>query len=282
MATKLALSTGEAPSKLLEDAFERFTESSMLLQEKYELLSQESEALRQQLKEKDKEIERATKLATLGETAAAMAHEIRNPLGAIKLFTSLLRSDIADKPDSLDILRNIDDSINSLDHVVSNILQFSKNQKPSFGPLNLHAIIQEQIEEVLRSRHNIKSDLALDANPFLRGNDHALRQLFRNLFINAAQAMKSRGSLIVKSYDCPDNCIEVLVKDAGPGIPEELLSTIFEPFITSKNEGTGLGLAIVKQIVDQHDGNIIASNRSDHSGAVFIVRLPRQGPNGNG
>jgi two-component system sensor histidine kinase AtoS len=270
---KLAEQVEQLPVHLLEEAFERFSRSSHQLQERYTTLLKESEALREQLRDKDTEIQRAEQLATLGKTAAAMAHEIRNPLGAMKLFASLLKEDLADRPDSCALVGNIENSIQSIDYVVSNILQFSRNHNPTFTPVNICSILSGQLEEIKQHEGVIVSTEISSVNPFLTGNDHGLRQVFRNLFLNACQAMRYKGLLEVRTEELSNGDLQVLIQDSGPGIPEDLLDTLFEPFVTSRNEGTGLGLAIVKQIVDQHGGAVQVTNGK--RGAKFQVSLPR-------
>ncbi|MCB0318485.1 MAG: hypothetical protein KDD56_06985 [Bdellovibrionales bacterium] len=261
----------------LQEAFLRFNKASEDLQRKYSALKIETESLREQVKEKDLEIKRAEKLAMLGETAAGIAHEIRNPLGAIKLFISILKEDMAELPNSLKILNQIDKSVGTLDHVVSNILQFSKRKKSIFSPVNLASLINEQVNHFCSDTSSIKFKLRIEGQPFVSGNEHSLRQVFYNLFLNACQSMKYTGEVQVHSFDDEQGNFVVLIKDNGDGIPEDILPRIFEPFVTSKNEGTGLGLSIVKQILDEHGAVIKASNAGiDKKGAIFTISFNRK------
>jgi two-component system, NtrC family, sensor histidine kinase HydH len=261
--------TDGAADKYLREAFLKFNQASERLQEKYQELARETEELREQLKAKDREVKRAETLATLGETAAAMAHEVRNPLGAIKLFLSLLTQDLQDRPESLEMLSQISKSVSSIDNVVSNILCFSKEKKAVHCPLSLNSIVQ--IAEFRRIYPRLQVQADLEANPFMLGNEHSLRQMIHNLLLNAAQATKGEGRVAISSVDA-DEFIEICITDDGPGLPPHLVEEIFEPFVTTKNEGTGLGLAIVRQIASQHGGTIGASNAG---GASFKVRLAR-------
>jgi signal transduction histidine kinase len=130
-------------SRPLEEAFEQFARSSALLQEKYEILSQEAHGLREQLKVKDDQIKQTERLSTLGNMAAALAHEVRNPLGSMKLFASLLRADLQENSASLELLSHIEKSIENLDHVVSNMLFFSKKAPRKMSPVNVLALLLE-------------------------------------------------------------------------------------------------------------------------------------------
>ena len=262
---------------VLAAAFKHFNEASRRLEERYEELRQEAEGLRAELREKDLAIKRAEKLSTLGETAAAIAHEVRNPLGAMKLFLSLLKDDVADRPGARALVDEMNKCVTSLDNVVSNILQFSKSKKLEMSPINLHSIIQEQVSQVLpQTNSEVNIALELTGNPFIIGNEHSLRQVFHNLFLNGLQAMHWKGRLEIKSSEDSDGFFKVTVHDSGPGIDKAVTTKLFEPFVTTRHEGTGLGLAIVKQIVDGHNGQISVCN---NGGALFSIRLPRKASN---
>ena len=257
---------------LLEEAFERFHEAGARLEERYTELQRETDLLRLQLAEKDREVKRAERLATLGEMAAAVAHEVRNPLGAIKLYVSLVKQDLEELGGSLDLVNQIDRSITSLDRVVSNILQFSSDKDDEVAPINIHSIINEQIVTLKNiSGEGLRIVQELSGNPFLCANEHSLRQVFYNLFYNAMQALKDQGELRVQVEDFESD-VKITVSDDGPGVAEEVMEKVFDPFVTTRQEGTGLGLAIVKKIVTQHGGQI--SVRND-KGAVFEIVLPR-------
>ena len=267
-----ALSTEPQTLELLTGAFRKFTETSAKLEEKHGVLLAEIESLKAELRAKDQEIKRTERLALLGETAGALAHEVRNPLGAVKLFISLLRRDLSDRPQSLEAIDQIDKSITSLDHVVSNILYFSKERRIAMAPVNIHSLIREQ---ALPAQLGISTEapitISVEGSPFIQGNEHGLRQVFRNLFLNALQATKFKGKIEV-SATSSDGATRIVVRDDGPGIPEGVIGKIFDPFVTTKNEGTGLGLAIVRQIVTGHGGTITARN---NGGAEFTITLPQ-------
>jgi signal transduction histidine kinase len=260
----------------LEEAFTRFNQASERLQGKYEVLRGEVEELRAQLKIKDGEIKRAERLAALGKTAAAMAHEVRNPLGAIELFVSLLSDQVADRPESREYIAQIRHSINRLNTTVTNILHFSADRKLVRTPCNLHALINECVGSLpVRADSRGPVELRLEANPFLEGNECGLRQVVVNLVTNALQATRYSGHVVIETGNGAEDEVVLWVRDNGVGIPAEILPTIFEPFVTSKNEGTGLGLAIVDQIIGQHQGQIAARNLPA-GGAEFEVRIPRK------
>lgn len=257
----------------LSQAIERFSEASSRLEARYEALRHEAEELRRQLAEKDRELKRSEKLAVLGETAARFAHEVRNPLGAMRLFVSLLQRELNDRPQSLELLDQIGNSMTAVEHVVSNMLTFAKRAPRQFAPINLHAIILGEMAQFERAyaARGLKLRSELSGNPFLQGSEHELRQVLHNLLLNAAQATAYNGTIEVLARDCGAQ-LELMIRDNGPGIPAALMENLFDPFITSKSDGTGLGLAIVRKIISEHQGDITVGNGA---GACFTIVLPR-------
>ena len=256
----------------LSKAFQSFSEASIRLQERYEELRDESKTLRVELEKKEVEIKRSERLATLGETAAALAHEIRNPLGAISLYTSLLKEDLTEQPDQHELVTAIDRSVTTLNHVVSNILHFAKNSEPTLAPASLEAILQEICSDFSRVHSEAQISLRTRGNLFVWADQTGIRQLFSNLLLNALQAQGLQGAVHVIAHGRADN-VAIRVRDNGSGIPEESLDQIFEPFTTSKPEGTGLGLAICREIARIHKAEIAASNRKN--GAQFTLLFNR-------
>jgi len=259
---------------LLDQAFERFNDASSKLQERYEELARETDSLRERLRLKELEVKRAERLSTLGEMSAAIAHEVRNPLGAMKLFLSLLRDECAGNSGALSIVQQIETGATAIDNVVANILQFSRQKALPLEPVDLVAVLDDlrkYVGQICNQPEVLKVEITRPCR--LIANESALRQAFNNLILNALQATRFLGPVEIRvSREEQDICITVC--DNGPGITAELLTTIFEPFVTSKNEGTGLGLAIVRQIIEHHGGTISARN---NGGAVFNIRLPANG-----
>lgn len=259
---------------VLKEAFQRFSSTGRMLQERYDELKVEVHQLRAALKQKEAEVKRHERLAVLGRTAAAIAHEIRNPLGALKLFLSMLQED-STSPESVKIMDQMHKSIERLDSTVANILQFAKDKRLEYAPVNLPSLIMEQVEYFRASEPGtLKFELNLDGPLFVNGDEEALRRVFYNLFLNAAQAMKRNGFIRISTVDTGEGA-EILVKDTGPGIDAAVRETLFEPFVTARSAGTGLGLAIVRQIVEQHGGSVGVGRDSD-VGAEFVICLPHK------
>jgi len=250
------------------------------LRESHELLQREVARLHEQLAEKDKLLERRERLAALGEMAAGVAHEIRNPLGGIELYVSLLERDLAEQPRPLEIVRRIGAGVRNLDHIVSDILAFARGSEPQLRPVRLGEVVQEALTQAapLIRAHDIElvteagleeAELVCDARQ--------LERVLVNLLFNAIEAVGEGGRVTLGLGDKPRaGWVSMHVTDNGPGMGPELLPRVFDPFVTTKHTGTGLGLAIVHRIVEAHGGQITARNRPE-GGAVFEVTLPAGG-----
>jgi len=266
------LPESEITPAFLATAFARFEEASSRLEERYASLKTESERLRVELQKKEEEVRRAEKMAVLGQTAAALAHEIRNPLGAIKLFMSLLREDVANMPSSLGLVEEVNCSISTLDRVISNVLQFAKDKECALAPANLNNIIAEEINlfKKMDRQNSLSIETRLSEHTYILGNDGLLRQMLSNLLTNSAQASHYKGTISISS-ELENDSLKLIISDNGPGIAADILPKLFEPFVTGRAEGTGLGLAVVKNIVTRHGASISAAN---DGGAKFTILFP--------
>jgi signal transduction histidine kinase len=263
-----------APSLL--GVIERFNESTAKLESRHVELISEVERLQEQLRRKDEEIKKSERLATLGETAAGLAHEIRNPLGAISLFVSMLRRDLQDRTEALELLDQVERGIRSLDGVVSNVLHFAQNKRHQVAPINLHSVCQE-LHQHFSASYSPQStfDLKLSGNPFIKADEQGIRQCLYNVILNALQAVSFAGKIVIEvADDIKSDGIVITISDDGPGIPPHIMNDIFEPFTSGRREGTGLGLSIVRRIVEAHGGAVSVVNKPS---AEFAIHLPRQG-----
>jgi len=219
--------------------------------------------------------QRGERLAAMGEMAAELAHEIRNPLGSIEIFASLLARECAG--DARNWAENIRIGARSLNTIVSNMLHFTGPLSPVFAETNIHEIISELgnfCEPMIRQRDvRWVIELAADCSLIL-GDRELIKQLVLNLIFNAMKAMPSEGSLAVRTRNIADKNqrrrLELRVEDTGVGIPPELLDKIFDPFFTTNKNGTGLGLSIVNQIVEKHSGEISVKSELNR-GTVFTI-----------
>ena len=228
--------------------------------------------------------QRGERLAAMGEMAAELAHEIRNPLGSIELFASLLSRECGGETSLW--AENIRISARSLNTIVSNMLHFSGPLSPVFVETDIHGVIREIGDFCTPMMHqrNVRWEMALNADNALVWADRGLiKQLMLNLIFNAMKAMPSEGSLAVSTRntvtgDSRRQRLELQIKDTGVGIAAEHLDKIFDPFFTTNRNGTGLGLSIVNQIVTSHSGEIMVSSRPNH-GTMFTITFDILGVN---
>lgn len=274
--------SGHTSVSTLLGVIERFNESTAKLENRHvELLSEISE-LQEQLRQKDEAVKRSERLAMLGETAAGLAHEIRNPLGAITLFVSMLRRDLQDRPDSLELLDQVDRGIRSLDGVVSNVLHFAQSKRLRVSPVNVHSVVQElQQHFVSLYSPQCQFDVKLSGNPFIKADEQGIRQCLYNIILNALQAVSFAGTISVFVADAADHDgVSIIIRDDGPGVTEQIMDRLFEPFTSGRREGTGLGLSIVRRIVEGHGGTVAVRNTPSAEFSIFLPRLGSGNPQG--
>lgn len=255
-----------------------YSDITARLQQSHEQLTATVHRLRAELSEKNRLLERRNRLAALGEMAAGMAHEIRNPLGGIQLYASLLARDLADRRDSLELARKISGGVKRLEGIVGQVLQFTRELHIHPAAVDLAEVVEQAVDyagHALGDRNvrcNVEGPRPMPAtvDPLMFG------QAVLNLLLNAAEAIGKDGQVNL-NYGPPPGGAEakqfyLSVTDSGPGIAPSVLDRIFNPFFTTKETGTGLGLAIVHRIVEAHDGAIVAMNQAS-GGARFEIRV---------
>ena len=206
------------------------------------------------------------RLAAVGEMAAAIAHEVKNPLGGIEVMAGLLRRKMSDAPDAQLVLTDIIKEAKMANAIVQEVLEFVRPIRLQVERTRVGEAVQAavQLAETKARRGDIRVDVRVPHTlPLIQGDQFQLTQLFTNLLTNAYEAMDGRGRVtvtastirIVDDTDAKEAVVVELV-DEGPGMPQEVADRVFNPFFTTKPQGTGLGLAIVRKIVDAHDGSI--------------------------
>jgi PAS domain S-box-containing protein len=228
------------------------------------------------LKELETERQRAERLAYFETLAAGIAHEIKNPLVAIKTFLQLLPQRFSDAEFREEFGRVAGREIERMEHLVARLRSLATPRARTHHPVDLRAPVNDALE-LLQPRleeKTITSQWDPGPQPCLVMGDHAeLEQLFLNLFINALEAMAPGGMLTVR-LTSRETSAAVEVEDTGPGIRDDLLGKIFDPFVTTKRHGSGLGLAICSSIASAHRARLRAGNKAGGRGAIFTVELP--------
>ncbi|HUF46571.1 MAG TPA: ATP-binding protein [Vicinamibacterales bacterium] len=229
------------------------------------------------------------RLAALGEMAAAIAHEVKNPLASIEVMAGVLKRQLVDRDDARDILSDIIKEAKMANSIVVEVLEFVRPINLQVERVLLDDVIKDSITLAEGKRRRgavtIKTDLGTEV-PELLADPHQLRQLFSNLLANAFEALGGEGHVDITgqlefdesepdSHDVEPEPPKVVVdiRDRGPGMSADDLERIFSPFFTTKPQGTGLGLAIVRKVVDAHEGQITATS-APGQGAMFRVKLP--------
>ena len=271
----------EDPKQALDELasiFEAYNEVTERMSLSHQQLKDEVARLGAELREKNELLERKSRLAALGEMAAGMAHEIRNPLGGVQLYASLLAKDMEDRPESLNWVRKISNAVIGMNQIVTDMLTFTQNQSCEKTELNLTGMIAEVVDLAAPQAHqkNVRIVTDCDRDLVASADLNMLHRILLNLTLNAIGSVDTNGVVVIKGRPASVDkySVRIDVIDNGSGIPGDVISKIFNPFFTTRDTGTGLGLAIVHRLVECHDGIITATNNIDQKGAIFTVLLP--------
>ena len=237
----------------------------------------------EQLEERERLRDR---LAAVGEMAAAIAHEVKNPLAGIEVMAGLLRRKMVDVPEAQAALTDIIAEAKMANAIVQEVLEFVRPIRLQMEHTGVDRALQAAIHlaETKASRGTIAVAIETSAAlPEIQADHHQITQLFTNLLINAYEAMDGKGRVdigvsAVRQDDGGDGreAVRIEMTDNGPGMPEDVAHRVFDPFYTTKPQGSGLGLAIVRKIVDAHDGQIDLRTTLG-SGTLVRVTLPVSG-----
>ena len=255
------------------DEIGRLIESFNSMVDRLDLTRKELEQLHFQ------QLERADRLASIGEMAAGIAHEIKNPLAGISAAVTIIKDDMSAGDPRGAILGEVIDQVMRLDKTVNDLLFFGKPSLPELSWVDINTILTITLK--FASQHsggaNIERRIELQSDlPPVYADGKQMQQVFLNIVLNAYQAMLSGGVLGITSSLAIRNDIEYVrvdISNTGPGIPPQILEKIFTPFFTTKAQGTGLGLPICNKLVKLHKGEIHVTS-DDTTGTVFTVELP--------
>lgn len=212
------------------------------------------------------------KLTVAGQLAAGIAHEIRNPLTAIKGFFQIMEHEFTDKKMYFEVINT---EMERIETILNELLVLSKPQKTNYKQKNITTILHH-VTTLLKTQtnlHNIEITERIDSNlPPIYCDENQLKQVFINFLKNSIEAMDSGGRIHIEVSKMETSMLLVRFKDEGPGIPDHVLKRIGEPFFTTKENGTGLGIMICKQIIENHRGNMHIE--SGPLGTIVEVELP--------
>jgi len=276
----------------LGELLSAFNDATARLQLAHESLHAEVAQLKNDLREANEQLERSRRLAALGEMAAGIAHEVRNPLGSIRLYARMLEQDLASRPEERKLAEKIGSAVRGLDAVVCDVLNFARETPIRATRVSAGALLRGAIDEVLADERLMQprtgpgvfvATIDPECDTIVVECDEQLtHRALVNVIRNAVEAMLHPEVKAADSRElrAPQLClgarrteagdaISLFVRDTGPGIPPEAMERIFNPFFTTRATGTGLGLAIVHRIVDAHGGrtrvrNLAVEHASQH------------------
>ncbi len=283
-ATTLSQTSAQPPipPHELGELLSAFNDATARLQSAHESLHAEVARLKDELREANEQLERSRRLAALGEMAAGIAHEVRNPLGSIRLYARMLEQDLAGRPEERKLAEKIGSAVRGLDAVVCDVLNFAREMPVRATRASAGALLRGALDEVLADERLTRGggppvrvapiDPLVDA-VVVECDEQLVHRALVNVIRNAVEAMllpdagnvaarESRGHFLsvgVRQAEGGDT-IAIFVRDTGPGVPPEAMDRIFNPFFTTRATGTGLGLAIVHRIVDAHGGRTRVRN----------------------
>jgi signal transduction histidine kinase/iron only hydrogenase large subunit-like protein len=238
---------------------------------------QELKISHEELEQAQRQLIQSEKLASIGQLAAGVAHELNNPLGTIILFSRMLQKDLVHHEKwEKDIALVIKEAERAA-KIVKDLLGFSRETELKPGIVNINSIIEEAVSLLVKRSlfRNIQVKQDLEATvPTTFADPDLLKQVFFNIILNGAQAMEGSGVLTIKSHsENGGKAIVIQIEDTGKGISEDHLSRLFDPFFTTKEKGTGLGLALVYGIISKHRGSIDVESQLG-KGTGFTIQLP--------
>lgn len=233
--------------------------------------------LNEELEASFEQLKRADRLSAIGQLAASLAHEIRNPLASIEGASEVLESPATSEDVRREFLGIVRKESRRLNRLLTNLLDFARPRRPEYQEVDIERLI-DSVTSLLAptaEKAGIQFRKRLpERMPCVQSDPEQLKQVLLNITINAVQAMPEGGEITI-GVEQTDGEALISIRDEGTGIPSEQLDKIFDPFFTTKDNGTGLGLSVAHQIITQH-GGIITAQRNAARGTTFFIALPLQ------
>lgn len=238
------------------------------------IVSEQARRRREALEEHQEHLMRSDRLATIGELAAGLAHELRNPLAGVAGALHVLGGRLPPDDPSRDLLVDVQAQITRMNKTLTDLLQHARPAEPQRIAVDINALLEHSVQFLPRGNVRVIRDFDESLPPLL-ADPNLLHQAFLNILVNARQAMPDGGRLTMRTRRAGGNGggIHVLIDDTGEGIRAEHAARIFQPFFTTKSQGTGLGLAIAARVVEQHGGRITVAS-APGQGTTFTIALP--------
>ena len=227
----------------------------------------------------EEELQRANQMALVGQMAAGLAHEIKNPLAGVKVSLDVLADELELPPDDKELFARIISEINRMERLLKSLLNYARPPQPQFDLVDINKLLDNSLKNVeptaaSRSDAKIRFDRQLAPElPRVEADSSQMQQVFLNILFNAVDAIETEGSITVKTDLEEDQWVRIEISDTGRGMSEEALEKIFNPFFTTKTKGTGLGLSICRRLVEQHGGRIDVGSEAGE-GTSFTIRIP--------
>jgi len=230
-----------------------------------------------EVKKLEERLRLSEKMALLGQLAAGLAHEVRNPLSVISGSIEVLSHDVKPSDENVRLLKVAIQEVERLNLLVEDFLLLTSPIQRLTTSVDVSGIIGETVGLFLSapSRNGLDVSVNTQKELYVQADFSQLKQVFWNLLLNAREAMPNGGNIMVEAH-AEENDVVVKVSDEGYGIDDKTISRIFEPFFTTKRVGTGLGLAIVRKVVEGYDGTVSVAS-GENKGATFIITLPKMG-----
>jgi two-component system sensor histidine kinase AtoS len=227
----------------------------------------------------EEEMQRANQMTLVGQMAAGLAHEIKNPLAGVKVSLDVLASDLELQEEDQEVFARVVNEVNRMEKLLKNLLNYARPPQPHFDLVDINRLLDSSLKNVELTVSN-KKDLSIHFErdlfaelPPIEADPSQLQQVLLNLFLNAIDSIESSGTITAISRMEGSDWIWIEILDTGKGMSEASLQKIFNPFFTTKSKGTGLGLSICKRLIEQNGGNIDVHSFAD-SGTSFVITLP--------
>jgi len=230
-------------------------------------------------RQEELELQRANQLALVGEMAAGLAHEIKNPLAGIKVSLEVLADELTLTPDDQDLFDRLINETHRVEKLLKGLLSYARPPKLQLEVFNLNQLLDNSIKNVsIPGRNAIGGRIEIERSyadklPPIQADTAQLQQVLLNVLLNAIEGMEGGGKLFVRTRYFATDSVKISIADTGKGLAVDNPTDIFQPFYTTKSKGTGLGLAICKRIIEEHGGSITASGNR-YGGATFHIVLP--------